>query len=197
MLGLHRVVSTGSTAMEQCRCIELSITKQTIDLSRIMLTLLLFLFTHLLVTYSTVFAKKFNKNEAKVGLGSIAIVIAFIFLCMTTTMILAWYSMKVLFNKEPALRVMGLFGCTQKTIALGIPLITSIFGNSEFFSLYTLPILIWHPMQLVVGSFCVTRLQQFMITEKERLGLTDDDLANNTPNVASPKPATETPDERV
>ena len=70
---------------------------------------------------------------------------------------------------------MGLFGCTQKTIALGIPLILSIFGGTKYESLYTLPILIWHPMQLVVGSFVVGRLQKFMAEEKERLGITDDD----------------------
>ena len=83
--------------------------------------------------------------------------------------------MKQLFRNEPGLRVRGLFGCTQKTIALGIPLILSIFGGTKYESLYTLPILIWHPMQLVVGSCVVGRLQKFMAEEKKRLGIADDD----------------------
>jgi solute carrier family 10 (sodium/bile acid cotransporter), member 7 len=89
-------------------------------------------------------------------------------------MTLAWYLMKPLFHKEPGLRVMGFFGCTQKTIALGIPLILSIFGGSEYESLYTLPILILHPMQLVVGSCVVHRLQNFMAEQTKRLAIGDD-----------------------
>ena len=100
---------------------------------------------------------------------------------MTFCMALAWFSMKQLFRNEPGLRVRGLFGCTQKTIALGIPLILSIFGGTKYESLYTLPILIWHPMQLVVGSCVVGRLQKFMAEEKERLGIVGDD--NQTGNV--------------
>jgi solute carrier family 10 (sodium/bile acid cotransporter), member 7 len=111
------------------------------------------------------------------GFGPVAIVIVFVFLCMTSCMALAWFTMKPLFNKDPALRIMGVFGCTQKTIALGIPLILSIFGGSPNIGLYTLPILIWHPMQLVVGSFFVPKLQKFLASENERLSVVKDDVA--------------------
>jgi solute carrier family 10 (sodium/bile acid cotransporter), member 7 len=87
---------------------------------------------------------------------------------------LAWFSLKLLFRNEPKLRVMGLFGCTQKTVALGIPLIVAIFGKSDNVGMYTLPILIWHPMQLVVGATLAPRLRKFVASETERLGLTDD-----------------------
>lgn len=89
-------------------------------------------------------------------------------------MTLAWFTMRLLFHKEPGLRVMGLFGCTQKTIALGIPLILSIFGESKYVSYYTLPILMLHPMQLVIGSSLVGRLKKFMAEENKRLGIVDD-----------------------
>jgi hypothetical protein len=36
--------------------------------------------------------------------------------------------------------------------------------------MYALPILIWHPMQLVVGSALVPRLQKVIASETERLG---------------------------
>lgn len=91
---------------------------------------------------------------------------------------------------------MGLFGCTQKTIALGIPLILSIFGGTKYESLYTLPILIWHPMQLVVGSCVVGRLQKFMIEEKKRLGIADEDSLGTTSHAAK-TPEEEAVDERV
>jgi sodium/bile acid cotransporter 7 len=105
--------------------------------------------------------------------------------------------MKPLFRSEPGLRVMGLFGCTQKTIALGIPLILSIFGGTKYESLYTLPILIWHPMQLVVGSCVVTQLQKFMVEENKRLGRDDDIDRIGTTSHAATSPAVEAADERV
>ena len=145
------------------------------------------------------FCRKFNKvEEEETGFGSVAIVLAFILLCMTFSMVVAWFTMKPLFRNEPGLRVMGLFGCTQKTIALGIPLILSIFGGNKYESLYTLPILIWHPMQLVVGSFVVGRLQKFMAEEKKRLGIVDEDDHTKNPSDTTPKtPTVEAADERV
>jgi solute carrier family 10 (sodium/bile acid cotransporter), member 7 len=121
-----------------------------------------------------VFCRRFNKGGKNMGFGPVAIIILFIFLNMVFCMALVWYIMKLLFKDKPGLRVMGLFGCTQKTIALGIPLITTIFAKDPNLTLYTLPILIWHPMQLVVGSTLVPRLQKFVASENERLGLSDD-----------------------
>jgi sodium/bile acid cotransporter 7 len=107
---------------------------------------------------------------------------------------LAWFLLKLLFKDEPKLRVMGLFGCTQKTIALGIPLILAIFGKSDNIGMYTLPILIWHPMQLVVGSTLVPRLQKFVATETERLGLTND---SRHPTVTAEQPVAADADDKV
>ena len=111
------------------------------------------------------------KNKDGLGFGNIAIVIVFIFLCQTSMMTTTWFVMKYFFRDEPGLRVMGTYGCVSKTIALGIPLILSIFGGTEYESYYTLPILIWHPMALVIGSTLVGRMRKFIASEKERLGI--------------------------
>ena len=65
---------------------------------------------------------------------------------------------------EPKLRVMGLFGCTHKTIAMGIPLIGAIFGGCSDCNvgLYYLPLLVWHPMQLLIGSALTARLSAWV-----------------------------------
>jgi len=90
-------------------------------------------------------------------------------------MIMAWFALKLLFPDKPALRVMGLFGCTHKTVAMGIPLINSIFEDNPAVGLYTLPLLIWHPMQLVIGTMLSPRLASFVERENERLGISDED----------------------
>jgi sodium/bile acid cotransporter 7 len=59
---------------------------------------------------------------------------------------------------------------------MGVPLINAIYENNPLVGLYTLPLLIWHPMQLVVGSFLAPKLNQWVQEEKERLGITDDDV---------------------
>ena len=78
--------------------------------------------------------------------------IVFQFLLLVSFMLLAWFV--VLRGFAPRQRVMGLFGCTHKSVAMGIPLINAIYeSDNPNLGLYTLPLLIWHPMQLVIGTF--------------------------------------------
>lgn len=100
------------------------------------------------------------------------ILVAFQFLLLTFLMVLAWYVMKFLFPNSPKLRVMGVFGCTHKTVAMGIPMINAIYEDSADIGLYTLPLLIWHPMQLLLGTFLAPRLAEFVKREEDRLGIT-------------------------
>ena len=97
------------------------------------------------------------------------IMIAFQFIILSLVMIIAWMLLKVLYPNQPTLRVMGLFGCSHKSVAVGIPLINAIYEDNKNIGFYTLPLLIWHPMQLVIGSFLSPRLAEFVTTEKESL----------------------------
>jgi SBF-like CPA transporter family (DUF4137) len=85
-------------------------------------------------------------------------------------MVLAWYSLKLLFPDEPKLRVMGLFGGTHKTVAMGLPLISAIYDGNPNIGLYSLPLLCWHPLQLVLGTLIAPRLLAFVEREEARLG---------------------------
>ncbi len=60
-------------------------------------------------------------------------------------------------------------------VAMGVPLINAIYENDPLVGLYTLPLLIWYPMQLVVGSFLAPKLLLWVKAEKERLGIAVDD----------------------
>ena len=64
---------------------------------------------------------------------------------------------------------MGLFGCTHKTVSVGVPLINAMYEGNLNVGLYTLPLLIWHPMQLLVGSILAPKLKAYV--ERERLQL--------------------------
>lgn len=120
----------------------------------------------------TVFCKTFSKERDASALD-IFIMIALEFLLLATMMGLAWFLLKLLFPNAPKLRVMGLFGCTHKSVALGIPLINAIYEENPLVGFYTLPLLIWHPMQLVIGTFLAPRLCKFVEREEERLAQND------------------------
>lgn len=97
-------------------------------------------------------------------------------LLLVSLKVIAWYCLKLLFRDEPELRVMGVLGCVNKTVALGVPMITSIYKDDPNLGLYTLPLLIWYPLQLVVGSACVPRFAAFIASERERLESADKEL---------------------
>jgi len=122
----------------------------------------------------TVFCSTFEEGTDS-SIGDIFIMIAFLFLLLTMLMFMAWQLLRFTFPNSPKLCVMGLFGCTHKTVAMGIPLINAIYENNPAVGLYTLPLLIWHPMQLVLGSLLAPRLSAFVDREEERLGITLDD----------------------
>lgn len=86
-------------------------------------------------------------------------------------MVSSWFLLSLAFPDQPKLRVFGLFGCTHKTVAIGIPLINSIYGDNPSVGLYTLPLLIWHPVQLILGTALSPRLAKFVEREYERLGI--------------------------
>jgi sodium/bile acid cotransporter 7 len=125
----------------------------------------------------TVFCRTFEDGSDST-VGDIFLMILFQFLLFTLLSIIAWYSLKLAFPNEPKLRVMGFFGCTHKTVAMGVPLINAIYENNSAVGLYTLPLLIWHPLQLVIGTFLTPTLAAFVKREQERLGIVEDENGN-------------------
>mmetsp|Transcript_35483 Transcript_35483/g.66229 ORF Transcript_35483/g.66229 Transcript_35483/m.66229 type:complete len:190 (+) Transcript_35483:102-671(+) len=75
-------------------------------------------------------------------------------------MVCSWSLMQIpCFNFSLPQRIAGLFCSTHKTVAMGVPLINTLFEHSESLGLYTLPLLMYHPIQLLIGSLLVPSLQ--------------------------------------
>jgi len=121
----------------------------------------------LVYTVYTVFCKTFMKGNPSTP-ANIIIMIVFEFAMISLVMVLAWFCLRLLYKSHSELRVMGLFGCTHKSIAVGIPLITTIYETSPYLGLYTLPLLIWHPAQLLLGTALVPSLSRFLERERNR-----------------------------
>ncbi|KAL7574494.1 hypothetical protein ACA910_015856 [Epithemia clementina (nom. ined.)] len=143
----------------------------------------------------TVFCTTFE-NGSSASIGDIFLMVLFVFLFLVSFMAAAWISLGILFKNHPQMRVMGLFGCTHKTVAMGVPLINAIYGSDAAVGLYTLPLLIWHTMQLVIGTFLAPRLAFFVEREKERLGQADTS-ADDEEEMNLDEPATTTDLENI
>lgn len=116
----------------------------------------------------TVFCKTFMHGTG-VSVGNVFLMVLFQLICMVVLMALAWYSIKFLFPTQPKLWVMGIFGCTHKCIAIGVPLISIIYKGNPNEGLYTLPILVWYPMSLVVGSLVLPRIKRVIADEADSI----------------------------
>jgi sodium/bile acid cotransporter 7 len=127
------------------------------------------------IVYCT-FCKKWLKTgngtaEAAtvVGLSDVAFMILLEVILMASFAGIAWLAVGWLFPGEPELRATGLFACHHKTVALGVPLIGNLYKGHPDLALYTLAILVWHPLQLVAGSFLVPALSSYVRSERQRV----------------------------
>jgi sodium/bile acid cotransporter 7 len=123
----------------------------------------------------TVFCKTFAEGS-DASTGDIFLMIGLQFGLLVFLMGLAWCSLRLLFRKQPKLQAMGLFGCTHKTVAMGVPLINAIYESNPLVGLYTLPLLIWHPMQLLLGTAVVPYVASYVERKEEILGRNHGDM---------------------
>ena len=83
---------------------------------------------------------------------------------------IAWFCLGFIVPNEPGLRVMGTICSSHKTLALGVPLISSMVKEgSPNADLYYLPLLMWHPMEIVVGSLLTSKFARWIVSENKRL----------------------------
>lgn len=109
----------------------------------------------------TVFCRTFNEgSQASVADTCLVFVLQCVILVGATAA--AWAYLGFLFPEERELRVMGVYGCVHKTVAMGIPLLEAMFSGNSNLGMYTLPLLIWHPAQLVMGSYLAPRLKAWV-----------------------------------
>ena len=81
---------------------------------------------------------------------------------------LSWLTFGLFFKDQPDLRVMAFFGCHHKTVAMGLPLIKAIYEDNPKLGLYCLPLLMWHPMQLFIGTSLTPKFKVWVAKENKK-----------------------------
>jgi solute carrier family 10 (sodium/bile acid cotransporter), member 7 len=86
-------------------------------------------------------------------------------------MVIFWYILQWSFPNQPKLLAFGIIGGTFKTIAVGVPLIHAMYATSdpEHMGIYTIPLLIWHPTQLIIGSLMAPYVSSYVTSELLRI----------------------------
>lgn len=64
--------------------------------------------------------------------------------------------------------VAAMFCASHKTLAFGLPLINTIFESSPNLASYTAPLMFLHPIQLILGSILIPRLETFTADHQQQ-----------------------------
>jgi len=74
--------------------------------------------------------------------------------------VLAWFSSGWACLPD---RVAVFFVAVQKTIVMGLPMVHALFGDDPLRDLYALPLVMYHPVELILGSLFGHKVQQMML----------------------------------
>ncbi|XP_021500984.1 sodium/bile acid cotransporter 7 isoform X2 [Meriones unguiculatus] len=65
-----------------------------------------------------------------------------------------------------------IFCSTHKSLTLGIPMLKIVFAGHEHLSLISVPLLIYHPAQILLGSVLVPTIKSWMVSRQKGVKLT-------------------------
>lgn len=93
------------------------------------------------------------------GGGAVVTALAAAVVLLALVLAFTWSAGEALGFERPE-RIVGLFCGSKKTLASGVPMARLIFGASPGLGLMLLPIMVYHPLQLLVGGWLAARLRR-------------------------------------
>ncbi|XP_068164253.1 sodium/bile acid cotransporter 7 isoform X2 [Antennarius striatus] len=121
----------------------------------------------LLIIYTT-FCDTFSNPHIELDPTSLLLVILIIFSIQVSFMLLTFaVSTRSGSGFSPADTVAIMFCSTHKSLTLGIPMLKIVFAGYEQLSLISVPLLIYHPAQILLGSVLVPSIQSWMTAQQK------------------------------
>ena len=102
----------------------------------------------------------------------VAVMIAFQLVIMIISMLWVCMLLQILFplpESEPKFHATGLFLSVSKTMPMGIPLINALYKDHPNLALFTLPLLLWYPLTIVMGILIAPRVSEYVQREENML----------------------------
>lgn len=122
-----------------------------------------------LIIYS-VFCDTFSKS-VPVGLRHVIPCFLLVMTCqvlMTRLVFLLLTSGVLPFSSDKQTVIAALFAATHKSLTLGMPMLNLVFAADPRRTLYAIPLLIWHPTQILLGSAMVPMLKEWVEADEVR-----------------------------
>ncbi|XP_039566694.1 uncharacterized protein LOC120502842 [Passer montanus] len=126
----------------------------------------------LMIIYTT-FCDTFANPNIDLDKFSLIIIVFIIFSVQMSFMFLTFlFSTRNNSTFTPADTVAIVFCSTHKSLTLGIPMLKIVFAGYEYLSLISVPLLIYHPAQILLGSLLVPTIKSWMVSRQKALKLT-------------------------
>uniref|UniRef100_A0A8C5LSA4 Sodium/bile acid cotransporter n=1 Tax=Leptobrachium leishanense TaxID=445787 RepID=A0A8C5LSA4_9ANUR len=126
----------------------------------------------LMIIYTT-FCDTFSNPNIDLDTFSLVLIIFIIFFIQLAFMLLTFlFSTSNNSGFTPADTVAIVFCSTHKSLTLGIPMLKIVFAGYEHLSLISVPLLIYHPAQILLGSVLVPTIKSWMLSRQKALKLT-------------------------
>ncbi|KAM4674377.1 sodium/bile acid cotransporter 7 isoform 1-T1 [Amazona ochrocephala] len=126
----------------------------------------------LMIIYTT-FCDTFANPNIDLDKFSLIIIVLIIFSIQMSFMFLTFlFSTRNNSSFTPADTVAIIFCSTHKSLTLGIPMLKIVFAGYEHLSLISVPLLIYHPAQILLGSLLVPTIKSWMVSRQKALKLT-------------------------
>lgn len=93
-------------------------------------------------------------------------VLLVVLILMFLTWLVFWISSKMMQSFCPEDVIAIIFCCTHKSLTLGIPMLRILYGGYAHLSTISLPLLVYHPTQIIMGGLLVAYLQDWMVSRQ-------------------------------
>lgn len=122
----------------------------------------------LLIIYTT-FCDTFSHKSAEIDSSSLVAVAAFI-ICLQCCLLMLTFSLATMNDSSftPADTVAIMFCSTHKSLTLGIPMLKIVFSGYKYLSLISIPLLIYHPVQILLGGLLVPVVKGWMVSAQQK-----------------------------
>ncbi|XP_028824294.1 sodium/bile acid cotransporter 7 isoform X1 [Denticeps clupeoides] len=125
----------------------------------------------LLIIYST-FCETFASSNASIDQLSLLLVCFIILFVQLSFLLLTFVvSSRRVSGFTPADTVAIMFCATHKSLTLGIPMLKIVFAGDEHLSLMSVPLLVYHPAQILLGSVLVPTIRGWMQNRQKAMKL--------------------------
>ncbi|XP_075832633.1 sodium/bile acid cotransporter 7 isoform X2 [Microtus pennsylvanicus] len=125
----------------------------------------------LMIIYTT-FCDTFSNPHIDLDKFSLILILFIISVQLSFMLLTFIFSTRNNSGFTPADTVAIIFCSTHKSLTLGIPMLKIVFAGHEHLSLISVPLLIYHPAQILLGSVLVPTIKSWMVSRQKGVKLT-------------------------